>query len=156
MGKIIRLPLYRGEWQYGKDRHKRIDTPDGIKIQVSPGTEKISVSVPRIVGDSRWQLANDQLNENRKKFYRKTKREYLLRGRIRCGLCGRLMTGSGGNYRCPIRDAANYYHDSTHECNNRRADRSIARGSNLEWPHSPVDHHWVDRQLRAEGVICKI
>jgi site-specific DNA recombinase len=76
--------------------------------------------VPRIVSDALWQLANDQLNENRKKFYRQAKREYLLRGRIRCGVCGRPMSGSGGNYRCPVRDGANYSNDPAHVCNNRR------------------------------------
>ena len=120
LGKIIRSTLYRGEWQYGKDRHKRIDTPDGIKTKVSPGTERISVSVPRIVSDDLWQLANQQLNENKKRFYRKAQREYLLRGRIRCGICGRLMSGSSGYYRCPNRDGTNYSGDPSNTCTNKR------------------------------------
>ena len=46
------------------------------------------------ITDALWIAANEQLLENRKKFYRPTKHEYLLRGRVRCGECGSNMAGS--------------------------------------------------------------
>ncbi|CAG0934325.1 hypothetical protein TFLX_03428 [Thermoflexales bacterium] len=127
IGKIIRLPLYRGEWQYGKDRHQRIDTPNGIRSKVTPGTERITVQVPPIVSEALWQLANEQLDQNCKKFYRKTKMEYMLRGRIRCAICGYMIRGGAGMYRCPTRDGS-HYGDQSRTCDNRRV------------PHKHIDN----------------
>ena len=115
--KIIKNPMYCGEWQYGKRRQKRIDTPNGIKNQVTRGTEVISVPVPAIITEALWMAANEQLVENRKKFYRPTKYEYLLRGRVRCGECGSNMAGSGGYYRCHLLNNERK-HDPAYSCRN--------------------------------------
>lgn len=92
--QILRNPLYRGEWQYGKVKVERIDTLDGIKRHAERRNEgKIPVNVPPIVDRWLWDAVQEQLAENRRKFYRPPQREYLLRGRVRCALCGGMLIG---------------------------------------------------------------
>lgn len=89
IASIIRNPLYRGEWQYGRRATRRIDTPDGIRQEsVKATATAIGVSVPRTVSDEIWYLAQERLDENARKFRRPTNKVYLLRSRIRCALCG--------------------------------------------------------------------
>lgn len=74
VARIIHRPVYRGvhEW--------------GIK-------ESFTLSVPKIVPDETWQKAQDCLIMNAKANPRNSKRHYLLKSLIKCGLCRRSMVG---------------------------------------------------------------
>jgi site-specific DNA recombinase len=60
---------------------------------------QISIEVPAIISRETWELAQERREYNRKIAKRRTKREYLLRGLIKCG-CGFRMIGTKGRYYC--------------------------------------------------------
>jgi len=78
-----------------KTRHRRV-----------PREGWIAVAVPPIIDQATFEAAQGQLERNKTLARRNRKHEYLfLGGRLRCGQCGRAMTGvmnsSGGRkYRC--------------------------------------------------------
>ncbi len=66
--------------------------------RLRPREEWVAIAVPAIVDEATFQAAQRQLARNRELSPRNKKREYLLSGgRLRCGRCGRAMTG--GAYR---------------------------------------------------------
>jgi site-specific DNA recombinase len=99
-GRIRNLvvnPVYRGELQYGR----RID-------QRSPKTERrgheiTSAPINGLVSPTLWHAAQEALSHNRR-CIKNTHRVYLLRGAIRCAICGLTYGGSAGTphswYRC--------------------------------------------------------
>jgi site-specific DNA recombinase len=119
--KILRNPLYKGEAAY--NRSQQADTtrprgPKGLK-DIRPGNNRsriarprdewITVPVPALVDPDLWELAQGQLAYNRERATRNnTKHDYLLRGLLVCGRCGRRLIGvwsrvSGGRYMCSAR-----------------------------------------------------
>ncbi|HEY7031022.1 MAG TPA: recombinase family protein [Thermomicrobiales bacterium] len=76
-------PLYKGE-QFVESRFGRVIRP-----------------VPAIVDAETWQRAQDALVDNRRMAKKNAKRDYQLRGLIRCQNCGASYTGCSpyGDYR---------------------------------------------------------
>jgi hypothetical protein len=74
------------------------------------------VPVEPLVDAATWERVQQQLARNRTNARRNAKREYLLRGRIRCG-CGRVLRAyytsyfDRAYYRCP-QTAADAWHSS--------------------------------------------
>ncbi|MBF6604200.1 MAG: recombinase family protein [Chloroflexi bacterium] len=95
-GRIRNLvvnPLYRGELQYGRRTTK-----------ASHGREVISAPVEPLVSPALWHAAQEALAANRT-IAKNTRRKYLLRGVIHCGIdglsyCGTQGRGEVGWYRC--------------------------------------------------------
>jgi site-specific DNA recombinase len=93
--KIIRTPLYKGEYIANRYHRERVTVQDknGIptrkwKSCERPESEWIRTKVPAIVDEATWELANKNLFKN-KGFARRNKRySYLLTGLIRCATCG--------------------------------------------------------------------
>ena len=92
-GRIRNLlvnPIYKGELRYGR-RTAKLDR------------EKISAPIEGLVSPALWQAAQDALAANRR-CAKNSGHVYLLRGVIRCGICGLTFAGSmdrwGGRYRC--------------------------------------------------------
>lgn len=81
---ILTNETYAGVWHYGrrgKDRSK-------------PSSESIPIPVPAIISREMWELAQAQVQENKR--YAKRNRKpgrYLLAGRVTCGECGYKMRG---------------------------------------------------------------
>ncbi len=104
--KIIRNPLYKGEYIANRYRRERITVPDknGIPIRKwrsceRPESEWIRTKVPAIVDEATWELANKNLFKN-KGFARRNKRyTYLLTGLIRCATCGWRYLGHTSSIR---------------------------------------------------------
>ena len=71
-----------------------------------PRSEWIIVPVPRIVDDAAFARAQQRIEENRQFAKRHLKRErvYLLRGLVRCGLCGHPYSGKT-RMKVPMTDA---------------------------------------------------
>lgn len=118
---ILRNPLYKGEAWYNRTqaadtRRPRLQT--GLK-DLRPGNRRsrtlrppddwIPVRVPAIIDADLWQMAQEQLAHNRARATRhNTHHEYLLRGLLVCGRCGRRLVGawtaiSHGRYICSAR-----------------------------------------------------
>jgi site-specific DNA recombinase len=100
---ILRNPLYRGQWRYSKKSTQRIDTVGKVKHKVTrkaaDDASILTVAVPAIVPVELWQAAQEQLEENKRKFMHPPINDYVLRGRIRCGTCERAMNGHGIKYK---------------------------------------------------------
>ncbi len=88
---LVKNPVYRGELQYGR----RSTKPDGREI--------IASEVPALVSREIWEAAQMTLSGNRL-MAKNTRRIYLLKSVIRCGICGLTYIGSWGRgfawYRC--------------------------------------------------------
>jgi site-specific DNA recombinase len=116
VGNILRNPMYKGEWQYGRRTNKRHDTPDGVRTEthLKQLGEAVVVPVPAIVSPEQWEIVQFRLVENRKKFMRPTNLPYALRGRLRCALCGSkyycVSDREDRFYKC-YRSGYDYRHD---------------------------------------------
>lgn len=82
---------YKGIHQYGKRSKKNRDI--------------ITRSVPAIVSEETWEKAQQVLKNNQLEAMRSAKRFYLLRGLIKCNLCGLNYSGTAtsagkGYYTC--------------------------------------------------------
>jgi site-specific DNA recombinase len=92
-GRIRNLlvnPVYKGLLIYGR-RTAKLER------------EKIPAQIESLVSAALWQAAQDALAANRR-CAKNSGHVYLMRGVIRCGICGLTFVGSmdrwGGRYRC--------------------------------------------------------
>ena len=76
---MFRNPAYKGEWLYGKRGHNRKQLIHGI--------------CPAIVSEVTYDAGQKRLKENNLWTDRTHRRPYLLRGLIKCGVCGHSFTG---------------------------------------------------------------
>ena len=90
IGNLVRNPIYRGVLSYGRRSSKR-------------DREVIAATVEPLVSPALWDLAQAALARNRV-CPRSAGRVYLMRGVMRCGICGLTYVGSAGKgtawYRC--------------------------------------------------------
>jgi len=82
---ILSNELYAGIWHYG------IRTTEQTKRE---DWESVSANIPAIVDRETWERAQAQRAKNQALAKRNAKREYLLSGRIRCGLCNSAYYGT--------------------------------------------------------------
>jgi site-specific DNA recombinase len=88
---MVTNSIYRGELRYGRRTEKT-------------EREVISAPIAGLVSPDLWHAAQEALGRNRL-IPKNTRRTYLLRGAIRCGVCGLTYVGSQGRpgvgwYRC--------------------------------------------------------
>ncbi|MDP9374765.1 MAG: recombinase family protein [Chloroflexota bacterium] len=117
---ILGNPLYKGEGYYNRTGpvdavHPRLEhgfkdrRPGNRRSHAwRPREEWIPVQVPALIDEDTWALAQEQLARNRERATRNnTKHDYLLRGLLVCGRCGRRLIGewgkTGGRYTCSAR-----------------------------------------------------
>jgi site-specific DNA recombinase len=83
---VIKNPIYKGEGL--------LDSTYG----------RVTRPVPALVDANTWQRAQEALLHNRRMSKKNAKHDYLLRGLIRCGVCGGTYTGADQRgllrYRC--------------------------------------------------------
>jgi site-specific DNA recombinase len=96
--RILRNPVYGGTAAYQRQkvtrqgRHRHLRSRDR--------SDWIFVPVPRIVSQDVFSQVENRLRQNAILSRRNLKRFYLLRGLVRCCICGRAMTGKFcGGYR---------------------------------------------------------
>ncbi|MTI82094.1 MAG: recombinase family protein [Firmicutes bacterium] len=89
---VLTNPVYRGEYIYGKNK-----TSD----------KQQKFSCPVIINVRSWKKAEQKLKSNHFNAKRNAKYDYLLRGLVSCGACGRNYCGDGSHskgryhyYRC--------------------------------------------------------
>ncbi len=96
--KILDREAYAGTWYYGLFEKKA-----GYKsYNQGDGKNAIAVSVPAIVDHETWMRAQERRKFNRQMAMRNCKRNYLLRGMIRCGECDTAMTGRYVPNKTPV------------------------------------------------------
>jgi site-specific DNA recombinase len=93
---ILDNPVYTGTAYWNRNmatvpKKRRTDEPR--KIEKSSHKQRdmsewIAIPCPQIVSQSLWDAAQRQLQLNKERSPRRTKRNYLLRGLIKCGHCG--------------------------------------------------------------------
>jgi site-specific DNA recombinase len=87
--RILRYEGYTGRWYFGK--YRRVSRTQRARCDRS---EWIEVTIPAIIDDATFQAVQRQLGTNRASSRRNRKYDYLLTGgRLRCGQCGRAMSG---------------------------------------------------------------
>jgi site-specific DNA recombinase len=119
---------YMGQHLYGKRSTNR-------------GRKVIVREVPAIISEEVWQAAQQTLRSNRINCKRNTKRTYLLRGLIKCGLCG--LTFSGIPTKPPQKD--HYY-----RCNGRQAARGLYGLSGKKCPAKSLNGEYMERLVWAD------
>jgi site-specific DNA recombinase len=102
--RILRNKTYAGITNY----NRRKPSASGKAI-FRPEAEWISIEVPAIIDLATFERAQEQLKRNAEVLSgRNDKRFYVLRGLLRCGLCGCRISGCASHgrahYRCGGRD----------------------------------------------------
>jgi site-specific DNA recombinase len=77
--RVLDSETYAGRWHYGKR--------NCFTGKINTREHWLTFEVPPIVSDEIWKRAQVQRKLNTSESKRNVKREYLLRGRVRCGLC---------------------------------------------------------------------
>lgn len=92
---ILRNPAYKGEGAWR--RRYEAKNGKGTKSKYNSSPELIiryeDYQVPAIVPKELWERCAQLRDENMRLASRNSRRLYLLRGLVRCGLCDRSMTG---------------------------------------------------------------
>jgi site-specific DNA recombinase len=96
---------------------------------------------PAIVSEQVWQVAQQVLRSNRIMCNRNTREPYLLRGLIKCGVCG--LSFSGLRMKLPQRD--HYY-----RCNGRQQARGLYGISGKKCPAKSLNGDYVERLVWAD------
>jgi site-specific DNA recombinase len=88
VARILRSSTYAGQWAYGRVRR------EGTQTRRRDPADWIMVPVPALVEPTQWAAAQAQLARNRQRHSgRPAAQPSLLRGLLRCGVCGRPMHG---------------------------------------------------------------
>jgi site-specific DNA recombinase len=138
VGYLITSQTYMGKHIFGK-RAK------------NPNRKPIIRAAPAIVSEETWKAAQEVLKSNRYMSPRNTRRSYLLRGLIKCGVCGLTFCGvtmnSGPYYRCNGRQFARGVYGAT----GQRCPSKLINGSYVE------QRVWADIEtfLRNPGEILE-
>jgi len=94
------LGVLGNEWYIGTayyNRHSHRTRPGGVVVrQERPRSEWIVVPVPAILDEKLFARVQERIQESRRFARRRLKRKqaYLLRGLIKCGVCGYAYLGS--------------------------------------------------------------
>lgn len=90
---LLKREQYAGVSYYGKTRKAK--RADGKKVNVKQPPERwVRIETPglAVIDADTYQAAQRRIGDNKREAARNTRRDYLLRGRLRCGRCGRAMS----------------------------------------------------------------
>jgi len=90
VSRILSKEMYCGT-HYQFKQSVRKTGQNTREIKNNPRELWIPVKIPAIVTRERWENAQLQTKKNKKNSKRNAKHNYLLKGVLRCGLCGRNM-----------------------------------------------------------------
>lgn len=108
--RILKNEMYAGcKWSF--KRYDKKVSQYKVQQMTRPREEWIPIAVPAIIDQGLYLAAQKQLTANRSLARRNAKREYLLRGIIKCAVCGRNMTGVTRKQRGKV---YKYYVCNTH------------------------------------------
>ena len=132
--RILRSTVYRGLHVYGRNTKKKRDL--------------IERPVPAIVTPEVWDRAQETLRKNTVFSPRNAKRNFLLRGLMRCGLCGLSLRGSSCHTR-----SQHYYLCSGKQCSRGPFGRLGSKCPSRPVPGNLEEVIWADIEgfLRNPG-----
>jgi site-specific DNA recombinase len=134
------LRILRCEWHVGRAYYNRTTSrsqeprdsgTEGASVKTvvteRPRSEWITVPVPRIIDDELFARIQQRIEENRRFSKRRQKRNvYLLKGLIKCGVCGYSYAGFFQSsrpwyryYLCPRREPAELKDGTFRRCTNK-------------------------------------
>lgn len=149
-GRGVRGKRTRGTWRSGRIRNMVVETTYRGELRYGQRAKKprevISATVEPLVPPELWQAAQETLARHRV-IPRNTRRIYLLRGVLRCSLCGLTYVGSTG------RDGIGWYRcgGQLHE---RRASAGPCAGRSIREDHlEPMVWQDIERFLRHPGDV---
>ncbi len=135
-----------GVWTPGRIRNMVVNTTyKGIHYygkRTKKNRELIPREVPAIVSEEIWEKAQQKLKENQIEALKNAKRPYLLRGLIKCGLCG--LTYQGQSYKGSKNKLRAYY-----VCGGKVAYRGPLQG---KCPSKNVPAEWIEDIVWGECV----
>ena len=156
-----------GIWRPSRVRNLVVNTTyKGVhrygKRSAAAGREVIEREVPALVPEEVWERAQETLRRNQLMSSKNAKRQYLLRGLMKCGLCGLTYIGTGyplkkrvGGKDVPTGEAKSYY-----VCNGKHGARGIYGDRGQRCPSKAVpgaieDAIWgeVEASLRNPGEV---
>ena len=111
------------------------------KRSKNPNRKPIVRAVPAIVTEEIWEAAQQVLRSNRIMSKRNGRIPFLLRGLIKCALCG--LTFSGG--RASPRQPDHYYH-----CNGRQGARGLYGLTGRKCPAKSINGEYIERVVWAD------
>ncbi|WAA10345.1 recombinase family protein [Fervidibacillus albus] len=88
--------FYHNRWNTEgniQQKNKRLPAGEKLPMKERPREEWIELECPAIIDEMTFFYAQKLLNESRRRWTKKGRREYLLSGLLRCGECGNTMTG---------------------------------------------------------------
>lgn len=123
--RILTNTIYKGIIFSMKYRYETVSLTKR-KRRLRPQSEWIPIPVPPIISEDIWEAAQHQLRANKSTAKRNLKRDYLLKGLVFCGKCGKAMviTHSGSNdpisyYTCISKKTSSPYLFGEERCNAR-------------------------------------
>jgi site-specific DNA recombinase len=103
VGRMLRQSVYKGTVYYNRYQDDESSLGQLPKIERGrlrvarrisrPVEEWIAIPVPAIVGEALWQAAQERLGMQECFSRRNSRRLYLLRGLLVCGVCGHTLQG---------------------------------------------------------------
>jgi len=121
---------YKGQHLYGKRSRNR-------QRALVPRT------VPAIVSEAVWQQAQETLHHNFRFGQRHCRHAYLLRGLVKCGLCGLTYIGMTVRGRSGLQQS--YY-----RCNGKHDTRGVYGEMGKRCPSKDVPGGWLEQAVWAE------
>lgn len=135
-----------GIWRPGRIRNMVVNTTyKGIHYygkRTNKNRELIPREVPAIVSEKTWEKAQQVLKENQLEAVKNAKRKYLLRGLIKCGICG--LTYHGNAFPGSQRKLKAYY-----VCGGKTAYRGPLQG---KCKSKNVPAEWIEDLVWRECV----
>jgi len=137
---ILANETYAGTWYYNRWRRSK------NKKRLRPRGEWIPVEVPVIISRELWELAQRQLAANRHRTQPKARRKYLLKGMLKCSVCGGTLCGV--TYRCRKEHKGKIY--------NYKNSYYICHGTSLTRSHNFKDQDCTLRSVPREAAEAAV
>ncbi|HUE03164.1 MAG TPA: recombinase family protein [Bryobacteraceae bacterium] len=146
-------PAPSGKWRAGRVRNLLISTVyKGQHVygkrSRSPKCSPIVRRVPAIVSEAMWQQAQATLEHNFRFGPRHCRHAYLLRGLVKCGLCG--LTYIGMTVRSRSGRQESYY-----RCNGKHDTYGVYGAMGQRCPSKDVQAGWLEQAVweEIEGML---
>jgi site-specific DNA recombinase len=137
---VLTSPIYQGEYHYG--RHVRVD---------ATAREVVPVPDLALVDAATWDAAQVALRRHLVWSRRNATHDYLLRGLIRCALCGHAYAGEPQHYVCTGKRRAAYLYGAAQAAERRC--QSV--GVRVDWIEGQI---WqaIEGYLRDPGATLAL
>jgi site-specific DNA recombinase len=104
---ILSNETYIGTWHFGKtkvvdnDNYREFRSKRSVSRQIGKSSRDqwIPVSVPAIIDNESFTLAQQRRNNNRKMLSGHAKHDYLMKGRLTCSKCGYAVYGHTSGHK---------------------------------------------------------